>query len=454
MSMSRLRSLFTGVVSVILVVPIVGLLGTPVAAGAQESASGATEQVTFSRDVVRILQRSCQVCHRPGSIAPMSLLTYESARPWARAMKQQVLERAMPPWYIDKTVGIQKFKADRSLSDQEIETIVKWVDAGAPRGDPADLPPPLEFPDQSKLTLLSTLGEPDVTFSIEEPFVVDAEGANIWVDLFSDPGITEDRWIRAVETKPSLSGFPVVHHASTRMFDASAPECQGDRRECDWESFSEYALGKTGDVFAEGAGRFLKAGTQFRFNIHYAPNGTATTDQTSVALWLYPKGYVPKHQHVRRGVGQVADLDIPPGEISRHDGYTVLTENVRLTAYQPHLHNRGKRQCFETISPTGRVETVNCVDWNFGWHITYNYADDVQLLLPKGTVLHITTWHDNTAANKWNPDPTNWVGFGQRSSDDMAFAHISWYTLSDEEFEQHVEERRRTQGAAFASNRE
>ena len=136
-----------------------------------------------------------------------------------------------------------------------------------------------------------------------------------------------------------------------RMFDASAPECQGDRRECDWESFSEYALGKTGDVFAEGAGRFLKAGTQFRFNIHYAPNGTATTDQTSVALWLYPKGYVPKHQHVRRGVGQVADLDIPPGEISRHDGYTVLTENVRLTAYQPHLHNRGKRQCFETISP-------------------------------------------------------------------------------------------------------
>ena len=268
--------------SVILVVPMVGLLGTPVAAGAQESASGATQQVTFSREVVRILQRSCQVCHRPGSIAPMSLLTYESARPWARAMKQQVLERAMPPWYIDKTVGIQKFKADRSLSDQEIETIVTWVDAGAPRGDPADLPPPREFPDQSKLTLLALLGEPDVTFSIPEPFVVDPEGANIWVDLFSDPGITEDRWIRAVETKPSLEGFPVVHHAGTSMFDPSAPD--------EFEGFSEYALGKTGDVFAEGAGRFLKAGTQFKFNIHYAPNGTRTTDQTSVALWLYPKG--------------------------------------------------------------------------------------------------------------------------------------------------------------------
>ena len=268
MSMSRLRSLFTGVMSVILVVPMVGLLGTPVAAGAQESASGATQQVTFSREVVRILQRSCQVCHRPGSIAPMSLLTYESARPWARAMKQQVLERAMPPWYIDKTVGIQKFKADRSLSDQEIETIVTWVDAGAPRGDPADLPPPREFPDQSKLTLLALLGEPDVTFSIPEPFVVDPEGANIWVDLFSDPGITEDRWIRAVETKPSLVGLsrgaPCLE---LRMFDPSAPD--------EFEGFSEYALGKTGDVFAEGAGRFLKAGTQFKFNIHYAPNGTS-----------------------------------------------------------------------------------------------------------------------------------------------------------------------------------
>ena len=254
--MSRLRSLFTGVMPVILVVPTVGLLGTPVAAGVQ-SASGAPQQVTFSRDVVRILQRKCQVCHRPGSIAPMSLLTYESARPWARAMKQQVLERAMPPWYVDRTVGIQKFKADRSLSDQEIETIVTWVDAGAPRGDPADLPPPLEFPDQSKLTLLSTLGEPDIVYGIPEPFVIDAEGANIWVDLFSDPGITEDRWIRAVETKPSLSGFPVVHHSSTWMFDPSAPD--------DFSNFSEYALGKTGDVFADGAGRFLKAGTQFRF---------------------------------------------------------------------------------------------------------------------------------------------------------------------------------------------
>ena len=446
MSMSRLRSLFTGVVSVILVVPMVGLLGTPVAAGAQESASDATQQVTFNRDVAPILQRSCQVCHRPGSIAPMSLLTYESARPWARAMKQQVLERSMPPWYIDKTVGIQQFKADRSLSDQEIETIVAWVDAGALRGDPADLPPPREFFDQSKLTLLGTLGEPDITYGFEEPFVIDAEGANMWVDLFSDPGITEDRWIRAVETKPSMSGFPVVHHGSTWMFDPSAPD--------DFAYFSEYALGKTGDIFAEGAGYLLKAGTQFKFNMHYAPNGTATTDQTSVALWLYPKGYEPKYQHVRRGIGGVSDLDIPPGEISRHDGYTVLTENVRMTAYQPHLHNRGKRQCLETISPTGRIETVNCVDWNFGWHITYNYATDVQPLLPKGTVMHITTWHDNTAANKWNPDPTNWVGYGQRSSDDMAFAHISWYPLSDEEFEQHVEERRRIQGAALTSNRE
>jgi hypothetical protein len=119
----------------------------------------------------------------------------------------------------------------------------------------------------------------------------------------------------------------------------------------------------------------------------------------------------------------------------------VLNDNIRMTVFQPPLHNRGKRQCMEAIYADGRVQTINCVNWNFGWHIAYSYTDDVQPLFPKGTILHTTTWHDNSAANKWNPDPRNWAGFGQRSSDDMAFTHVSWYVLNDEEYKEAVSER-------------
>lgn len=400
-------------------------------------------QATFTKDVAPILQRSCQVCHRPGSIAPMSLLTYEDARPWARSIRQQVVSRGMPPWTIDKTLGIQKFIHDRSLSDQEIATIAKWVDGGAPRGNPADLPPPREFADASKWTLADVLGQPDMIIPIPEPFVVEPNAPNLWIDLIADSGLTEDRWIRAVETKPSLEGFPVVHHAVTSLFQESAPE--------DSVGFSEYALGKTGDIFSDGSGFLIKAGTKVRFNMHYAAASERKVDRTSLGLWLYPKGYVPKYKHVRQGVGNVEDLDLPPGESDiRHDGYHVLTENVRLTVFQPHLHNRGKRQCLEVLYTDNRVETINCVNWNFGWHIAYNYPEDVQPLLPKGTVLHVITWHDNSKANKWNPDPRNWAGFGQRSSDDMAFAHISWYALSDEDFQKDVKERQERLGTRLS----
>jgi hypothetical protein len=280
-----------------------------------------------------------------------------------------------------------------------------------------------------------TIGEPDLIIPIPEPFVVEANAPNWWVDLVSDSGLTEDRWIKAHETKPSLEGFSVVHHATTRLVDESNPDEE--------VSFSEYALGKNGDIYPEDAGFLIKAGTTVVFNMHYAANGKRTTDRTSLGLQFHPRGYVPKHKHTRQSVGNVQDLDLPPGESNiRHEGYRLLNDNIRLTVFQPHLHNRGKRQCLEAIYTDGRVETLNCVNWDFGWHIAYNYGDEVAPLLPKGTMLHVISWHDNSAGNKWNPDPRNWTGFGSRSSDDMAFAHISWYVLSDEEFEQTVKARR------------
>jgi len=384
--------------------------------------------VTFTRDVAPILQRSCQVCHRPDAIAPMSLLSYEEARPWARAIKDKVVTRSMPPWYVDRNVGVQGFKRDRSLTDQEIATIVAWVDAGAPRGNPADMPPPRDFSDLHKWNI----GEPDWIVPIPEPFVVKAEAPNWWGDLYADAGLTEDRWIQAVETKPSAEGFPVVHHAVTSV----VPEDGGDQGDFQGDFLNEYAQGKNGDVFPENTGRLIKARSKIHFNMHYASIGREVTDRTSVGLKLYPTGLVPKNELFTRPLGWTEDLDLPPGENNiRHDGYHRFTENVVLTGFQPHLHNRGKRQCIEAIYPDGRVETISCANWDFGWHIVYNYKDEVAPLLPKGTVLHNITWHDNTRGNRWNPDPRNWAGFGQRSSDDMSFTWTSYYALSDEEFE-------------------
>ena len=411
------------------------VLGAPANVHAEEAAA---DTVTFTKDIVPIFQRSCQACHRPGSIAPMSLMTYEETRPWARSIKQRVETRKMPPWFIDRTVGIQDFKDDRSLTDEEIAIVSQWVDSGAPRGNPADLPAPVEFNDNLyEWTVADELGrEPDLVVPIPEPFLVPAASPNWWIELVSDTGLTEDRWVKALETKPSITGFPVVHHASTSMFLPEAPE--------ERERFGEYALGKTADIHPDGTGRIMKAGTHLLWNLHYSanPNGEDTYDQTSIALWFYPKGQEPDRRLSRQSVGSVTDLDFPAGDsLVRTDGYTFLQNNVRLSVFQPHLHNLGKRQCMEAIYQDGRVQTLSCADWDFGWHIAYNYADHAQPLLPKGTVLHIISWHDNSEANRWAADPRNWVGWGNRSTDDMAFAHISWYELTDEEYQAQLEER-------------
>ena len=278
--------------------------------------------------------------------------------------------------------------------------------------------------------------EPDLVVPIPEPFLVPAGSPNWWIELVSDTGLTEDRWVKALETKPSSEGFPVVHHASTSMFQ---PEAPGER-----ERFGEYALGKTADIHPDGTGRLMKARTHLLWNLHYSanPNGEDTYDRTSIGLWFYPRGTVPQRHLSRQSVGNVTDLDLPAGENTvRTDGYTFLENNVRLSVFQPHLHNLGKRQCMEAIYQDGRVQTLSCADWDFGWHIAYNYADEVQPLLPKGTVLHIISWHDNSQGNRWAADPRNWVGWGNRSTDDMAFAHISWFEMSDEEYQAELDAR-------------
>ncbi len=399
-----------------------GFLAFTVAASSPSVAQSVQGDVTFTRDIAPIFQRSCQSCHRTGSIAPMSLLTYEEVRPWARSIKQRVESREMPPWFIDRHVGVQGFKADKSLSDDEVALVSTWVDNGAPRGNPADLPPPVEFDDMTKWNI----GEPDWIVEIPEPFVVEAEAADWWGNLVSDSGLTEDRWVKAVETKPTEESFAVVHHAVTTAIDPDG----------DAAFLNEYALGKNGDIYPDGTGRLLKAGSQIRFNMHYHSIGREITDRTSVGLTFYPKGVEPERPIHALHVGDNEDLDIPAGEANvRHDGYYHLQDNITLTVFQPHLHNLGTRQCIEAILPDNSVQSISCANWDFGWHIAYNYEDDVAPLIPKGSVIHVISWHDNSDANRWNDDPRNWAGFGQRSNDDMSFAWLSWFTMDDAEYE-------------------
>jgi len=414
-------------------VAAMALVGT-VAAIATVSRTGAQARdgnsVTFHKDVEPILQRACQECHRPGSIAPMPLTEFKDVRPWARSIQNRVARREMPPWYIEKNVGVQHFKYDRGLSDREISTIAAWVDGGAIEGNPKDAPPARVFTDDDRWTI----GKPDLIVSLPKDVTIPAVGPDWWPTYEVDLGMVEDRYIQAVETKPGRSGQRVTHHAATSV---TAP---------DGEEFSlnEYAVGKNGDMFADGSGLKIKANSKISFSMHYHSIGEELTDRTSIAFKFYTKGYVPARKLLRTKAGSTyMDLDIPAGQVSRTDGYTTLSKPTVLLSFQPHMHNRGTRLCMEAIYPDQRVETISCAKFNFEWMVNYIYDEREAPLLPAGTILHTIGWHDNTAANKYNPDPRNWAGFGNRSIDDMSFAWITMYNVSEAELTNMLDERKK-----------
>ncbi|PYR50024.1 MAG: hypothetical protein DMF89_10585 [Acidobacteria bacterium] len=403
-----------------------------------DAQSAGSSSVTFTKDVAPILQKSCVVCHRLGSIGPMALTSYEEARPWARAIRQKVSAREMPPWYIDRRVGITKFKDDPSLTDREIETIVRWVDTGAPKGNPGDMPATPDFADLG----LWHIGKPDMVVTIPKDVVVSAAAPDQWRDFVVDPGLTEDRWLMAVETKPT-KGWRVVHHAVTTLV---APEGSGLTTTADLRSalLNEYALGKNADVFPDGSARLIKAGSKINFNLHLHSIGEELPANVEVGFKFYPKDFKPKYV---ADIVPVAgsELDIPPNTDNvRIDSYFRLKQPVKVLSFQPHMHNRGKALCIEAILPGDGIPSIehgdpimplSCVDrYQFAWHISYHYADDVQPILPAGTVLHVTAWHNNTASNRFNPDPEQHVTFGQRTVDDMSFAWMKFIYLTEEDY--------------------
>ncbi|HEX2341029.1 MAG TPA: hypothetical protein VHI98_11165 [Vicinamibacterales bacterium] len=408
------------------------------------------KQVTFTKDVAPILQQKCQVCHQPNSIAPMPLVTYEDAREFARPMRTRVAGRVMPPWHIDRTIGIREFKNDRGLSDAEIATIVNWVDAGMPRGDAKDLPRPVKFPDPDSWQLAKDFGPPDLVLK-SPPYTLAARTQDKWFRPVSDTGLTEPRWVRAIEIKPVFpDGRRIVHHVLTTLEQPEEGITGLAHSAHDVQRgpglFMEWAVGKVGEVFPPDAGKLLLPGARIRWEIHMFAIGREIKDtQVELGIYFYPKGVVPKHRTVLRmfDVSRGSELDIPPGEVAMTQNFYAMQAAARIENFQPHMHMRGKSMSMEAVYPDGRKEVLSAVNnfqWN--WHVNYIYADHVAPLLPKGTVLVFTAWHDNTASNPNNPDPKQWVGWGDRTVDEMAHAWVDVTYLEQDEFDRLVAERK------------
>ena len=389
-------SLAVAAAAVIVLTAVHGV--TPAAAGAIAESPVAPHRiadssiVTYSRDVAPIIQKNCQGCHSPGGIGPMPLLTYAHTRRYGPLIKQLVQAREMPPYQYDAHVGIQQLQNDWRLSESDIATIVDWVDGGMPQGDPAEMPPAPPLPDASAYRLAANYGPPDLIIKAAK-YTVPAIGQDRWWRPSVPSGLTTDRCIKAVETKPSVAGRSVTHHAnsifvpgtSTAEPDAVGGGGPGSVR------LSEYALGKIGEVVPADACRIAPAGSNVLFDIHYFPNGKEIVDdQLEVGIWFHGPEVTPETHH-RQTLGLYAlqsgsgDFEIEPHGTLVTQGMHRFNTPVRIDSWQPHGHLRLVAKRLEVLYPDGRRETLSMVsNWNSGWHHSHVYDEAVAPLLPAG----------------------------------------------------------------------
>jgi len=421
---------------------------------AQQAAGGAA-QVTFARDVAPILQKNCQQCHQPGSIGPMALTTFEEVRPWARAIKQKVAAGEMPPYRYDRHVGIQDLKYDLRLTEAEIQTIARWVDSGSPLGNRADLPAPITFPDPNEWAFAKTFGPPDVIVKTK-PFTLPARGQDTWWRPIVPTGVTKDRCIKAVSVKPSLKGRTAAHHANSELVEFD--QKTGEYKET--ERVSEYALGKAGEIVPTDSCRTLPANSLVRWDVHYYPTGEEIVDDViEMAIWLYPEDHQGKYKQNLRNYSLLmkgSELEIAPNGLAMTQGFHSFKTPVRIDSFQPHGHFRLVGKTLEVFYPeTGKLEMLSSVsNWTNSWHTSHIYADDAAPLVPKGAVLVITGYYDNTAANPSNPDPEQWVGPGSRTADEMSHAWIAVTHLDDAGYERIVAEREQKKKTQTQNNQQ
>ena len=438
------------------------------AAPALLSAGAALDQgeVTFTKDIAPILQRSCQQCHKPDSVAPMALITYEQVRPYARAINRRThmgpVAGVMPPWYIEKDVGIQEYQLDPSLSEEDLGKIARWASTGARKGDPADMPPPLALDGSSSWNI----GEPDLINVLQE-VTMKGDAADWWGEIASVPtGLTEDRYVAAVEIREvndvldadgkrsgrtTVGGRFIFHHMiwSTAVLEGGSGAAAAEQAVTSFlgTSWPVHEVGRNPDVFDPEGARLLEAGSTIVSNsVHLHSNGQDTTARLEIGWKFHPKGYKPKYSEAVRVLGNSVDIDIQPNQANQElHSYLVLAENTKITTFEPHLHAPGARMCLEAIWGI-HVETLTCAGYDHNWVRGYEYSHGYEPLLPKGTILHIIGYMDNTEANRNIPDPRNWQGSGNRSVSNMFIDLGHGVSMSDEQFREEMKKRRELHG--------
>jgi len=382
----------------------VGFLAALVALAASARVADAEPSVTFTKDVAPIFYKNCAECHRPTMFAPMSLLTYDDARPYARSIKQKVVARQMPPWGADPTYGT--FKNDPRLSQQDIDTIVAWVDAGAPKGDDTDLPAKPQFVDGW------TIGQPDAVFTMDEEYKIPETGTIPYLYFRVPTHLTEDKWIQAIEIKPGARAH--VHHIIAYTQPADAPLNRGGA--LGPTNIGGVTPNKPGVVFPPGVARLMRGNSDIVLQMHYTTNGTEATDRTTVGI-IYAKE--PPTKMTQGGMAINTQFVIPANDGNAEvKGMATLPRDTTLTSLTPHMHMRGKDMIYIAHYPDGTSETLLSVPrYDFNWQITYELAQPKQL--PKGTRIEVIAHYDNSPANKVNPDPTKDVRWGDQTWEEM-----------------------------------
>lgn len=385
-------------------------------------ASGAP---TFSKDVAPILFKSCVECHRPTAMAPMPLLTYEDARPWARAIKQKVAMRLMPPWGADPTVA--KYSNDVSLKQAEIDTIAAWVDGGSLEGNRRDLPVAPTFAEGW------SIGKPDYIFTMQKPFTVPADGTVPYVYITIPTNLKQDIWIRAVELKPT--DRRVVHHIISTLVEGNGTAPDPEPKLTRDPNRKEIGGGLGGLVpgrlygeFEKGVARKIPAGTDIVLQMHYTTIGQAVADQTEIGVVLAKE---PPSTLRAEGGGSIPNTTfaIPPGDPNYEvTGKLTFNRDTYLSSLYPHMHVRGKDATYTIAYPDGREEVVLRVPkYDFNWQLSYKLAEPK--FMPKGSTLTVTMHYDNSAGNRFNPDPAATVRWGDQTWEEMMLGYYGTIEL-------------------------
>ena len=399
------------------------------AAMAVEASSGPT----FNKDVLPVLQKNCQTCHRPGQIAPMSFLDYKSTRPWAKAMKTAVESRKMPPWFADHQFG--EFQNDRTLPQTDIDIITKWADAGAPEGDAKDAPPPVQWPSEGWQI------KPDIIIDGPE-FKVPAKGIIEWTNIMVPGGFMKDTWITSMELLPGdrsvthhicIAFKPhtpdVVYYVPTwtdKVRDADGSEIPDTRQQVtpsganDTLQFCYVPGTQFQDYRPFGAGKLVPAGTDIQFRLHYTANGKEVIDRPRVGLTVAKEP--PQRQYVNfviNSAQEPAVFAIPPNDANWQAPISEATflEDVDLVWAMAHMHVRGKDMTYKLTYPDGRVETILSIqNYDYNWQLGYQFKP---IRLPKGTKLTVIAHYDNSPSNRANPDPNRTVYWGDQAWEEM-----------------------------------